>query len=130
MLHTNTSIQKPLPTQHVVLINSGTLLDEGVYQLIQSETDLDVSTVNFTNNEEILVSDIVSKQPEVVVMGGSGVENVEQLYKHLTSFASLRKLRMIFFHTHDNVVDVFSQEKHNFFSSADFVTLVQVTHPA
>lgn len=129
MTHTNRSEKNSLPSQHVVLINSGSLLDEGIYRLIQSETDFNVSTIEFTSNNDTLVSDIVSRQPEVVVMGGNRVDKVESLYKQLTSFAALSKLRMVFFHTEDNALDVFSQEKHNFIPCADSMTLVQVAHP-
>lgn len=108
----------------VVFVNSGSLLDEGVVCLISSESSLDVSTVNF-ENEDILVNDIISKNPEVVVMGQSGSIKIEKIYKMLTSFSNMTKLRMIIFHSNDNAVDIFSQQQLNSMRSDNFIQLVQ-----
>ncbi len=108
----------------VVVVNSGSLLDEGVVCLISSESSLDVSTVNF-ENEDVLVNDIISKNPEVVVMGQSGSIKIEKIYKMLTSFSNMTKLRMIIFHSNDNAVDIFSQQQLNSMRSDNFIQLVQ-----
>ena len=110
--------------QRILVINSGSLLDEGVVRLISSKANLDVSTINFAS-EEVLVNDIVSKHPEVVVMGQGGSVKLEKLYKALTSIPTLEKLRMIIFHSNDNSVDIFSQEQHNSIPGGDFLQLVQ-----
>ena len=110
--------------QRILVVNRGSLLDEGVVRLISSKSNLDVSTVDF-KSEEVLVNDIVSRHPEVVVMGQSGSVGFEKLYKMLTSFSTLEKLRMIIFHTNDNSVDVFSQEHLNSIRGDDFIALVQ-----
>jgi hypothetical protein len=111
----------------VVVVNSGSLLDEGVVCLISSESSLDVSTVNTVNfeNEDVLVNDIISKNPEVVVMGQSGSIKIEKIYKMLTSFSNMAKLRMIIFHSNDNAVDIFSQQQLNSMRSDNFIQLVQ-----
>lgn len=108
----------------VVVVNSGSLLDEGVVCLISSESSLDVSTVNF-ENEDVLVNDIISKNPEVVVMGQSGSIKIEKIYKMLTSFSNMTQLRMIIFHSNDNAVDIFSQQQLNSMRSDNFIQLIQ-----
>ena len=113
--------------QRILVVNRGSLLDEGVVRLISSKSNLDVSTIDF-KNEEGLVSDIVSRHPEVVVMGQSGNVRMEKLYKMLISFSTLEKLRMIIFHTNDNSVDIFSQEHSNSVRGDDFIALVQGAH--
>lgn len=110
--------------QHVLVVNSGSLLDEGVVRLISEKLNLDVSTINFENEDE-LVNDIVSRHPEVVVMGQSGNVRAENLYKMLTSISTMEKLRMIIFHTNDNSVDVFSKEQLNSCFGGDFIQIVQ-----
>jgi hypothetical protein len=110
--------------QRVLVVNRGSLLDEGVFSLIRSKSNLDVSIINF-ESEDTLVNDIVSRHPEVVVMGQSGSVGIENLYKMITSFSTMKKLRMIIFHSNDNLVDVFPREKLNSYSSGDFMTLVQ-----
>ena len=82
----------------VLVVNRGSLLDEGVIRLISSNDDLDVSTVDF-ENEEVLFNDIVSRLPEVVVMGQNGGVRFDRLYDVLTSFSTLEQLRMIIFHS-------------------------------
>ena len=108
----------------VMVVNTGSLLDEGVARLISSRSNLDVLTVNF-ESEDVLVNDIVSKCPEVVVMGQGGCEKFEKLYKSLTSIPALTKLCMIIFHSNDNSVDVFSQQTLNSIPGDDFIALVQ-----
>jgi hypothetical protein len=108
----------------VVVVNSGSLLDEGVVCLISSKSNLDVSTVNF-ENEDIFVHDIVSRNPEVVVMGQNGSLQIDKLYKKLTSFSALTTLQMIIFHLNDDAVDIFSREQHNLIPGDDFIQLVQ-----
>jgi hypothetical protein len=110
--------------QRVLVVNRGSLLDEGVVSLISSRSNLDVSTIDF-ENEEVLVNDIVSRHPEVVVMGQNGNVGIEKLYKMLTSISTLEKLRMIIFHSNDNSVDIFSQEKLNSIRGGDFIKLIQ-----
>ena len=113
--------------QRILVVNRGSLLDEGVVRLISSKSNLDVSTIDF-QNEEGLVNDIVSRHPEVVVMGQSGSVKSEKLYKMLTSFSTLEKLCMIIFHSNDNAVDVFSRDHLNSVRSDDFMALVQGAH--
>ncbi|MBI5965294.1 MAG: hypothetical protein HY863_17600 [Chloroflexi bacterium] len=112
--------------QRILVVNRGSLLDEGVVRLISSRSDLDVSTIDF-ENEEVLVNDIVSRHPEVVVMGQGGSVKLEKLYKMLTSVPTLEKLRMIIFHSNDNSVDIFSQEELNSIRGDDFLQLVHGT---
>ncbi|MDP1817992.1 MAG: hypothetical protein Q8K92_26300 [Leadbetterella sp.] len=110
----------------ILVVNRGSLLDEGVVSLISSRSNLDVSTINF-EGEDVLVNDIVSKCPEVVVMGQTGSIKLEKLYKVLTSIPTLAKLRMVIFHSNDNSVDVFSQEHLDSIRSDDFIAFVQGT---
>lgn len=108
----------------VLVVNRGSLLDEGVIRLISSNEGLDVSTVEF-ESEEVLFNDIVSRLPEVVVMGQNGGVRFDRLYELLTSFSTLEKLRMIIFHSNENSVDIFSKKCSNMTQCADFVQLVQ-----
>ncbi|MBI5945957.1 MAG: hypothetical protein HY864_16470 [Chloroflexi bacterium] len=123
MMQNNLDKNNDLP-QRILVVNRGSLLDEGVARLISSKPNLDVSTIDF-KNEEALVNEIVTRHPEVVVMGQSGGVGFEKLYKMLTSFSTLEKLRMIIFHSNDNAVDVFSQEHLNSIPSDDFIQIVQ-----
>jgi hypothetical protein len=50
---------------------------------------LDVSTIDF-EGEEVLMNDIVSRCPEVLVMGQSGNVKLEKLYKLLLDFCTLK----------------------------------------
>lgn len=53
-------------------------------RLISSRAGLDVSTIDF-NGEDVLVKDIVSRCPQVLVMGQNRGVKLEKLYKLLTS---------------------------------------------
>ena len=108
----------------VLVVNRGSLLDEGVARLIKSRSVLDVSTIKF-ENEDKLVNEIVTRVPEVLVMGQGKGAGAENLYRILTGFSTLSKLRMIIFHSNDNAVDVFSREQHNSYFSGDLINLVQ-----
>ena len=109
--------------QRILVVNRGSLLDEGIFRLISSKSNLDVSTIDF-EGEDVLVNDIVSRCPEVLVMGQTVSVKIEKLYTLLTSNPALSKLRMIIIHSNDNAVDIFSQEKHNSIPGDDFIALV------
>ena len=110
--------------QRILVVNGGSLLDEGVVRLISERPNFEVFTVNF-EGEDVLVNDIVTKCPEVVVMGQPSSIKLEKLYGVLTSFPALEKLRLIIFHSNDNSVDVFSQGHLMFIRGDDFIELVQ-----
>ena len=109
--------------QRILVVNRGSLLDEGIFRLISSESNLDVSTIDF-EGEDVLVNDVVSRCPEVLVMGQTVSVKLEKLYTLLTSNPALSKLRMFIIHSNDNSVDIFSQEKHNSIPVDDFIALV------
>jgi hypothetical protein len=123
MAHSDLQERNSELPQRILVVNRGSLLDEGIFRLISSKSNLDVSTIDF-EGEDVLVNDIVSRCPEVLVMGQTVSVKLEKLYTLLTSNPALSKLRMIIIHSNDNSVDIFSQEKHNSIPGDDFIALV------
>ena len=123
MAHSDLQERNPELPQRILVVNRGSLLDEGIFRLISSESNLDVSTIDF-EGEDVLVNDVVSRCPEVLVMGQTVCVKLEKLYTLLTSNPALSKLRMFIIHSNDNSVDIFSQEKHNLIPGDDFIALV------
>ena len=123
MAHSDLQERNSELPQRILVVNRGSLLDEGIFRLISSESNLDVSTIDF-EGEDVLVNDIVSRCPEVLVMGQTVSVKLEKLYTLLTSNPALSKLRMFIIHSNDNSVDIFSQEKHNSILGDDFIALV------
>jgi len=123
MAHSDLQERTPELPQRVLVVNRGSLLDEGIFRLISSKSNLDVSTIGF-EGEDVLVNDIVSRCPEVLVMGQTVNIKLEKLYTLLTSNPALSKLRMFIIHSNDNSVDIFSQQQHNLIPSGDFIALV------
>ena len=123
MAHSDLQERNSELPQRILVVNRGSLLDEGIFRLISSESNLDVSTIDF-EGEDVLVNDVVSRCPEVLVMGQTVSVKLEKLYTLLTSNPALSKLRMIIIHSNDNAVDIFSQEKHNSIPGDDFIALV------
>ena len=123
MAHSDLQERNPELPQRILVVNRGSLLDEGIFRLISSESNLDVSTIDF-EGEDVLVNDIVSRCPEVLVMGQTISVKLEKLYTLLTSNPALSKLRMFIIHSNDNSVDIFSQEKRNLIPGDDFIALV------
>ena len=124
MAHNNLQERNSDLPQRILVVNRGSLFDEGIFRLISSKSNLDVSTIDF-EGEDVFMNDIVSRCPEVLVMGQSGSVKLEKLYKLLTSNPALSKLRMIIIHSNDNSVDIFSQEKYNSIPGDDFIELVR-----
>ena len=123
MAHSDLQERNSELPQRILVVNRGSLLDEGIFRLISSESNLDVSTIDF-EGEDVLVNDVVSRCPEVLVMGQTVSVKLEKLYTLLTSNPALSKLRMFIIHSNDNSVDIFSQEKHNSILGDDFIALV------
>lgn len=123
MAHSDLQERNPELPQRILVVNRGSLLDEGIFRLISSESNLDVSTIDF-EGEDVLVNDVVSRCPEVLVMGQTVSVKLEKLYTLLTSNPALSKLRMFIIHSNDNSVDIFSQQQHNLIPGGDFIALV------
>lgn len=123
MAHSDLQERNPEMPQRILVVNRGSLLDEGIFRLISSKSNLDVSTIDF-EGEDVLVNDIVSRCPEVLVMGQTVNIKLEKLYTLLTSNPALSKLRMFIIHSNDNSVDIFSQQQHNLIPGGDFIALV------
>ena len=123
MAHSDFQERNPELPQRILVVIRGSLLDEGIFRLISSKSNLDVSTIDF-EGEDVLVNDIVSRCPEVLVMGQTVSVKLEKLYTLLTSNPALSKLRMFIIHSNDNSVDIFSQQQHNLIPSGDFIALV------
>ena len=70
----------------VLIIGSGTLLDEGMTGLLQAETDFQVSSVTY-RTEEDLIQRIVQLQPEVIVISETndlrGCQIVDALHRQI-----------------------------------------------
>lgn len=123
MAHSDLQERNSELPQRILVVNRGSLLDEGIFRLISSESNLDVSTIDF-EGEDVLVNDVVSRCPEVLVMGQTVSVKLEKLYTLLTSNPALSKLRMFIIHSNDNSVDIFSQQQHNLIPGGDFIALV------
>ena len=123
MAHSDLQERNSELPQRILVVNRGSLLDEGIFRLISSESNLDVSTIDF-EGEDVLVNDVVSRCPEVLVMGQTVSVKLEKLYTLLTSNPALSKLRMFIIHSNDNSVDIFSQQQHNSIPGDDFIALV------
>jgi DNA-binding NarL/FixJ family response regulator len=70
----------------VLIIGSGTLLDEGMTGLLQAETDFQVTSVTY-RTEEDLIQRIVQLQPEAIVISETndlrGCQIADAIYRQI-----------------------------------------------
>lgn len=92
----------PSERQRVMVINSGSVFDTSLLQLVQTAV-LDVAVVS-GHDEFVLTQALIQYQPQIVIMNDSENGLVSRLLKMFGELQSVRRLRIIVVQIADNVI--------------------------
>jgi hypothetical protein len=110
--------------RRILVVNNGSLLDEGVTSLLASQAGLQVSSIGF-ENEAALARDIARIHPDVIVLSQSGLMEPERFLESLDNIPDPNGLRLIVIHPSENTLDVYYRQQSASAHSEDFIALVQ-----
>ena len=112
---------QPKPVQRVLLIASGSLLDEGVESLLKPEIDLQVSGITPTD-ETTLLEDIARVQPDVILLNEVEPSDAARIFALLQGVPAVR---MIVVRLNTNTVDVYQKQQVQGVKSNDLLALIR-----
>jgi DNA-binding NarL/FixJ family response regulator len=107
-------------TRRVLVVENGSLLDEGVKNLLRRKTALNVSGVTYTD-EATLLKDISQLSPDVIVLNEVDPSQAARLFALLTGAPAVR---VIVTRLSDNAVKVYDKQEVRLTASADLVSLI------
>jgi hypothetical protein len=110
--------------QPVLIINSGSIFDTSLLQLLKSATDLEVLDVS-DRDEAALKRAIVQFAPRTVVINDSEEGGALRLLKLFSTFQFVQRLRVIVVQIADNVIQHYEIKQVIATESADLVALIR-----
>ena len=116
--------QPTSPTRSVLIIETGSLLEEGIQRLLAQEADLRVSGVMYTE-EAVLLQDIARICPDVIVLNETGPLASAQAFEMLEAVANGGNLSVIVVRSDNNTIDVYEKRSTTVTKSGDLLALVR-----
>lgn len=112
----------PSERQRVMVINSGSVFDTSLLQLVQTAA-LDVAVVS-GRDDRALTQALIQHLPQVVIMNDSENGLVSRLLKLFGELQSVRRLRLIVVQIADNVILQYDLKSIIATESADLLALI------
>lgn len=109
---------------HVLVVESGLLLDEGVERLLKRERDLQVSGIAYADDASFL-QDVSALRPDVILLNAEGPLDSMRILELLSGLPSLVSLRLIVVRPDDNQIDVYEKKRVIVASRDDLLNLIR-----
>lgn len=93
-------------TQHVVVVGDGSLLDEGITQLLRQGADLLISHAIYSDDHFFLNS-IEQAQPDMILVSESGAFGVEHILYLFSSHLIVKGLPIVVVRRCESMLDVY-----------------------
>lgn len=110
--------------RRILVVNNGSLLEQGMERLLASRGDLDVLSLDF-EHEEALTACIESTHPEVIVINRDTSINLDRLFSLLGSISGFNHLQIVLISAYSNRVDVYEDQQISELHSQDFFDFLQ-----
>lgn len=110
--------------QPVLIINSGSIFDGSLLQLLKSAADLDVYDVS-DRDEAALKRAIVQFAPRTVIINDSETGAALRLLELFSTFQFARRVRVIVVQIADNIIQHYEIKQVIATESADLVALIR-----
>ena len=108
----------------VLVVETGTLLDEGVESLLSQETDLQVSGICYADDVSFL-EDVSQARPDVILLNEDGPLDSVRIFELLNSLPGLASLRLIIVRPDDNTIDMYEKKQVVATHSDDLLHLIR-----
>ena len=100
-------LKENLAEKHVLIVGEGSLLDEGIAQILTQESDLFVSRATYSD-ELAFVNMVNGDQPDVILVCESGALNTKLIIDLVSSQIPLMGL-LIIIRLNNNVIEMFAK---------------------
>jgi hypothetical protein len=113
------------PTQRVLIVAGGSLLEEGVGSLLKQELDLHVSDVVYRDDSTFL-QDVADARPDTILLNAEGPLDSRRILELLANVPTLAALRVIVVRPDDNTIDIYERQRIIATRSADLLALIRL----
>jgi len=111
----------------VLVVGTGSVLDEGIRGLLMREPELQVATATYAESVTLL-QDAARISLDVIVISEAGPPDWGQISELLRSVSPQESLRVIVARPDDNVLEVYDKQFLEVTSNDDLITLIS-RHP-
>ena len=108
----------------VLVVESGSLLDEGVESLLIRETDMQVSGISYADDATFL-QDVTHARPDVILLNEDGPLDSARIFELLRDLPGLASLRVIIVRPDDNAIDLYERKQVIATQSDDLLALIR-----
>ena len=116
--------KKKLRPWRVLIVGTGTLLEQGVESLLAHEADIRVSEIIYTS-ESTFIQDVLSMNPDVIVFHETGPLNSDRIFELLKAIPETGTLRVIILRSSNAKIDFYEKRTVTATHSQDFINLVR-----
>jgi len=109
--------------RRVLIVGTGTLLEQGVESLLAHEADIRVSEMVFTH-EDTFIHDVLRVRPNVIVFHETGPLNSDRIFELLKAIPEIETLRVIILRATNATIDFYEKRIVNATQTQDFINLV------
>ncbi len=109
--------------RRVLIVGTGTLLEQGVESLLAHEADIRVSEMMYTH-EDTFIQDVLKAKPNVIVFHETGLFNADRIFELLKAVPEMEALRVIILRTTNATIDFYEKRIVNATQTRDFINLV------
>ena len=110
--------------RHILVVNSGSLLEQGLARLLAGKDGLDVLSIDFIS-EEALVEYSVSVFPDVLIVNRVSTVNLAKLLGLLAGIPALGHLQVLAVGVDSNMIDVYENRQIYELHARDFYGFLQ-----
>ena len=103
-------VRRHTVVHRVLVIETGTLLDDGVESLLGQETDLQVSGISYADGATFL-EDVSQARPDVILLNENGPLDSARIFELLNGLPGLASLRLIIVRPDDNTIDMYEKKQ-------------------
>jgi len=96
--------------RHVLMVQNGTLLEEGMEALLLHESDFQVSGI-VCKDETSFVQEVSSRRPDVVLLNEEGRLDSRRILELLGAVTALSALRVLIVRPDANTIDMYEKKQ-------------------
>jgi hypothetical protein len=110
--------------RRILVVNSGSMLDEGVTKLLAAREGLDVLSIDF-ESEDALIRSLDSIRPDVIVINRESCINLPRLFGLIGNVSRFKRLQIVMISADSNTMDVYENQKIYELQSQEFFDFLQ-----
>jgi hypothetical protein len=95
--------------QKIMIVESGSLLEDGVEHILRQEKDLSISGFAY-HDDAAFLSGLIEVQPDIILLNEDGPISSAHVFELLIDWPFLVSVRIIAIHLEDNRIDVYERK--------------------